>query len=103
MPVSIDTQAAISQQYGQLANSVTHGQSDVEKSILAPKFADRAKVKLKSFELDALTIMVQRIDAKGKTIEVRAQYVGVRGHNAISIDDWVMSGGTWRLASRRDQ
>lgn len=102
MSVTADVQAAISQRYAQLADSVTHGKQDVEKTILAPHFADRAKIKLTSFEYDPLTVVVQKITAGGSgTLTVHAEYVGVHGHNSTTVDVWQKKADDWVLVSRQ--
>ena len=99
MPVPMAIQSAISQRYAQLGDAVTHDPAQ-EQAVLAPHFHDRARLKLSSFEYDALTVLVEKIVVVGKRLEVHAQYVGVRGHNAHTIDHWVMIDGQWRLADR---
>ncbi|MDE2481497.1 MAG: hypothetical protein KGN02_04865 [bacterium] len=102
MPVSIDTQAAIAQRYSQLAEAMQHGDTATELRVLSPNFKDRAPIKLASFELDPLAVMVERIVAlHDGSVEVHARYVGWRGHNADAVDRWVRIAGTWRLASHR--
>ena len=100
MPVSDDVQSAISQRYGQLTDSVTHGKREEERAVLAPDFTDRAKQKLESFEYDALTVVIRKIDSDGGIIVVQASYVGVNGHNADTIDRWKKIDGQWELLSR---
>ncbi len=101
MAVTADVQAAISQRYAQLADSITHGKRDVEKSILGPHFIDHGKLKLESFEYDALTVIVQKVAVSGGEIVVRAEYVGVHGHNGVTVDRWAKKNGTWILVSRK--
>ena len=99
MPVSADVQLAISQRYAQLGAAVTHDPT-TERSLLAPHFQDHAKVKLSTFEYDPLTVVVQKISMQGDKITVRAEYVGIHGHNATSIDRWILIDGTWYLVDR---
>ena len=102
MPVSIDTQAAIADRYSDLASAMQHGDTNAEFAILSPHFVDRSQVKLASFELDPLAVMVQKIVAlRDGSIEVHARYVGWHGHDANAVDRWVRIGGAWRLASHR--
>jgi hypothetical protein len=100
MPVSADVQAMIAQRYAQLAAAVMSGDSDTERSLLAPSFADRASSKLASFDLDALTVVVVKIDADGKRLVVHARYYGVHGHTTSSLDHWGLIDGAWRLLDR---
>jgi hypothetical protein len=99
MPVPIDVQLAISQRYAELGNAVTHDPSQ-EQRVLASNYKDRAKVKLKSFEYDPLTVVVQKIVLHGDAVEVHAQYVGVHGHNANTVDHWILIDGAWFLTDR---
>ena len=101
MPISADVQAAISQRYAQLADSITHGKRDVEKAILGAHFVDHGKLKLESFEYDALTVIVQKIAVSDGQIVVHAEYVGVHGHNGVTVDRWAKSNGAWHLISRK--
>lgn len=101
MPVSADVQAAISQLYAQLADSVTHAKPNEERAVLAPHFADKAKQKLETFEYDPLTVIIRRIDRGGAFVVVHATYVGVHGHNADTIDRWEQRDGQWMLLSRQ--
>ena len=102
MPVSADVQAAISQRYAQLADSITHANAAEEKAILAPHFVDRAKMKLGSFEYDPLTVLVQKIVVTGGgRLTVHAEYVGVHGHNATTVDVWQKKDDDWILLSRQ--
>jgi hypothetical protein len=100
MPVSVDVQATISQRYAQLADSVTHGKRTIEKSMLGPGFYEHTKAKLETFEYDPLTVIVQKITARGDAIVVRAYYVGIHGHNVVTDDRWIQRDGDWVLASR---
>jgi hypothetical protein len=100
MPITADVQAAISQRYALLADSVTHGKRSVEKSMLGPGFYEHTKAKLETFEYDPLTVIVQKITVSGDTIVVKAEYVGIHGHNGITLDRWVQQNGDWVLASR---
>jgi hypothetical protein len=100
MPISVDVQATISQRYAQLADSVTHGKRTVEKAMLGPGFYEHTKAKLETFEYDPLTVIMQKITVSGDAILVRAEYVGIHGHNAVTVDRWVQSNGDWVLASR---
>ncbi len=97
----MDVQAAVSQRYGQLTESITRGNRDAENAILGPHFVDRAKVKLDSFEYNALTVVVQKITPSGDALVVQAEYVGVHGHNATTVDKWVQLNGNWVLVSRQ--
>jgi hypothetical protein len=99
MPITADIQSTIAQRYAELGNAVTHDPSQ-ERSVLAPHFNDRAHVKLSTFEYDPLTVVVQKIRMNGNRLEVHAQYVGVHGHNAVTIDHWSMIDGEWRLVDR---
>jgi len=99
MPVSTDVQLAITQRYGQLANAVTHDPTQ-ERAVLAPRFKDRSKFKLASFEYDPLTVVVQKIVRSGDKAEVHAQYVGVHGHNVNTVDRWISIDGVWYLVDR---
>jgi hypothetical protein len=99
MPVPSDVQMTIAQRYSTLAESVTHDPSS-ENTVLAPHFNDRAKMKLESFEYDPLTVIVQKIVRVGDRLEVHAQYVGVHGHNANTVDHWVQAGDQWYLLDR---
>jgi hypothetical protein len=101
MPVPMDVQSAISQRYAQLGNAVTHNPSQ-ERGLLAPHFNDAAKMKLSSFQYDPLTVIVQRIDSHPDGLYVRAEYVGVHGHNEVTVDHWQMVGGQWVLAARHN-
>jgi hypothetical protein len=99
MPVSADTQAAIAQRYAQLGMAVTNDPSQ-ERSVLAPHFQDRARMKLSSFDYDPLTVVVQKIVVSPNGLEVHAEYVGLHGHNATTIDHWIDIDGVWRLLDR---
>jgi hypothetical protein len=99
VPVSADVQSTISQRYAQLGSAVTHDPTQ-EQRVLATNFKDRAKVKLSTFEYDPLTIVVQKIVMRGDKLEVRAEYVGVHGHNATTVDHWTRIDGTWLLVDR---
>jgi hypothetical protein len=99
MPVSADVQSAISQRYAALGAAVTHDPTQ-EKNVLAPQFHDRAKMKLASFNYDPLTVIVQKIVLSGDKLEVHAEYVGVHGHNANTVDHWILIDGTWYLVDR---
>ncbi|HUA09726.1 MAG TPA: hypothetical protein VMA98_10665 [Candidatus Acidoferrales bacterium] len=99
MAVSAEVQSAIAQQYAALGSAVTHDPSQ-EQSVLAPHFRDRAREKLSSFEYDALTVLVEKIVMHGDRLEVHAQYVGVHGHDAQTIDHWIKIDGQWRLLDR---
>ena len=101
MAISADLQATISQRYAQLAAAVMNGDNPTEQSLLAPKFADRAPSKLSSFEYDALTIIVRKIDADGNLLVVHASYYGVHGHTTNSLDHWARIDGVWRLLDRK--
>ena len=101
MPVASATQAAISQLYAQLAESITHGKHEVEEAVLSTHFVDKAKMKLDTFEYDPLTVIVRKIDRDGAALVVHASYVGVRGHNADTVDRWERYGDSWVLVSRR--
>jgi hypothetical protein len=101
MPVSMDVQSTISQRYAQLSNAVTHDPPQ-ERSVLAPHFADNAKFKLSTFEYDPLTVIVQRIDSRPDGLYVRAEYVGIHGHNEVTLDHWQNVAGTWVLAARHN-
>ena len=101
MPVSMDVQSAISQRYVQLANAVTHDPPS-ERAVISPNFNDAAKLKLSSFEYDPLTVVVQRIDARPDGLYVRAEYVGIHGHNEVTLDHWKMVAGAWVLAARHN-
>ena len=96
----MDVQSAISQRYAQLSESITRGNHDAENAILGPHFADRAKVKLDSFEYNPLTVVVQKITPTGSALVVEAEYVGVHGHNATTVDRWIQVDGNWVLVSR---
>ncbi len=100
--VGIATQAAIAERYADLATAMQHGDTAAECAILAPRFHDRAAVKLASFDLDPLAVMVQKIvQLRDGSLEVHARYVGRHGHDATAIDRWVRIDGVWRLASHR--
>jgi hypothetical protein len=99
MAVSADVQLAISQRYAQLGNAVTHDPSQ-EQRVLATDFKDHSKVKLKTFEYDPLTVVVQKIVRNGAVVEVHAQYVGVHGHNVNTVDHWILIDGAWYLTDR---
>jgi len=101
MPVSMDVQSAISQRYAQLSNAVTHDPSQ-ERGVLSPHFHDAAKLKLATFEYDPLTVIVQRIDARPDGLYIRAEYVGIHGHNEVTLDHWQMISGQWVLAARHN-
>jgi hypothetical protein len=101
MPVSMDVQSTISQRYAQLSSAVTHDPTQ-ERSFLSPHFNDAAKFKLRSFEYDPLTVIVQRIDSHPDGLYVRAEYVGVHGHNEVTVDHWQMVAGQWMLAARHN-
>jgi hypothetical protein len=101
VPVSDDVQSAISQRYGQLADSITHARREEERAVLAPDFVDRAKQKLESFEYDALTVVVRKMDTNDGVVTVQATYVGVNGHSADTIDRWEKHDGQWVLLSRK--
>ena len=100
MPISADVQIAVSQRYAQLADAITHGHEDVEHVMLAPQFADRAKIKLATYEYDPLTVLVQKIQVNGHAMTVHAQYVGVHGNHENTVDRWLLLDGAWRLAQR---
>jgi hypothetical protein len=100
MAVAADVQLAITQRYSQLTNAVTHDPTQ-ERAVVAPQFRDRAKMTLRSFEYDPLTVVVQKIVRTGDRIEVHAQYVGVHGHNANTVDQWIGIDGQWYLVERR--
>jgi hypothetical protein len=99
MPVSMEVQSAISQRYAQLGNAVTHDPSQ-ERGILAPHFRDHARLKLATFDYDPLTVIVQKIVMQGDRLEVHAEYVGVHGHNANTVDHWISISGQWLLLDR---
>ena len=101
MPVSMDVQSAISQRYAQLSNAVTHDPTQ-ERGILSPHFNDAAKMRLSTFDYDPLTVIVQRIDSRPDGLYVRAEYVGIHGHNEVTVDHWQMVGGQWVLAARHN-
>jgi hypothetical protein len=88
------------QRYAALADSITHGKTDVEKSILAPHFQDQGKIKLDAYEYDPLTVQVLHIEPHGNTFFVRARYVGVNGKTEDTVDLWLVSGDSLRLAKR---
>ena len=100
MPVSPDVQMAVSQRYAQLADAITHGHDDVEKSLLAPHFKDKAKIKLDTYEYDALTVLVEKIQVQGNAMTVHAQWVGIGKNHENTVDKWLLLDGTWRLAQR---
>ncbi len=91
---------AVSQRYAQLADAVTHGHDGAEQAMLAPHFADRAKIKLTAYEYDPLTVLVETIHVNGRAMTVHAQYVGVHGKHENTVDRWLLLGGAWRLAQR---
>lgn len=91
---------AVSQRYAQLADSITHGHDAAERAILAPRFSDKAKLKLAAYEYDPLTVLVQKIQVHAGTMIVRAQYVGVQGKHETTVDRWLLLDGTWRMAQR---
>jgi hypothetical protein len=95
----MDVQSAISQRYAQLGNAVTHDPTQEER-VLATDFKDRAHVKLSTFEYDPLTVVVEKIVLQGDEVEVHAEYVGVHGHNATSVDHWILIDGAWFLVDR---
>lgn len=97
----MDVQSAISQRYAQLSNAVTHDPTQ-ERGILSPQFNDAAKMRLSTFDYDPLTVIVQRIDSRPDGLYVRAEYVGVHGHNEVTVDHWKMVGGQWVLAARHN-
>lgn len=99
MPVSMEVQSAIAQQYAALGSAVTHDPTQ-ENTVLAPHFHDRAHEKLATFEYDPLTVLVEKIVVQGNRLEVHAQYVGVHGHNVRTVDHWIMIDGAWRLLDR---
>lgn len=99
MPVSIAVQSEIAQRYAVLGSAITHDPTQ-EQAVLAPHFHDRARVKLSTFEYDPLTVLVRKIAVDGSRLEVHAQYVGVHGHNADTIDHWAKIDGQWRLLDR---
>ncbi len=101
MPVSMDVQSTISQRYAQLSNAVTHDPTQ-ERSVLSRRFNDAAKFKLTSFEYDPLTVIVQRIDSHPDGLYVRAEYVGIHGHNEVTVDHWQMVSGQWVLTARHN-
>jgi hypothetical protein len=101
MPVSMDVQSAISQRYAQLSSAVTHDPTQ-QRSVLSPHFNDAAKFKLASFDYNPLTVIVQRIDSHPDGIYVHAEYVGIHGHNEVTVDHWQMIGGQWVLAARHN-
>lgn len=90
----------VSQRYAQLADSITHGRDAAERAILAPRFSDKAKLKLDAYQYDPLTVLVQNIHVQGGTMIVHAQYVGVHGKRETTLDRWLLLDGTWRLAQR---
>ncbi len=100
MPVSADVQIAVSQRYAQLADSITHGHEESERAILAPHFADGAKLKLSVYEFDPLTVLVQKVQVNGRTMIVHADYVGMSGKHENTVDRWLLLDGAWRLAQR---
>jgi hypothetical protein len=102
MPVSMDVQSAISQRYAQLSNAVTHDPS-LERGVVSPHFNDAAKLKLSTFWYEPLTVVVQRIDSRPDGLYVRAEYVGIHGHNEVTIDHWQLLGAQWVLAARHNQ
>lgn len=95
----MDVQSSISQRYAELGDAVTHDPTQEER-VLATDFKDHAKVKLKSFEYDPLTVVVQKIVLHGDALEVHAQYVGVHGHNSNTVDHWILIDGAWFLTDR---
>ncbi len=99
MPITADVQSTIAQRYAALGAAVTHDPTQ-EKTVLAPHFNDSAKAKLSSFEYNPLTVVVQKIVMQGNTLEVHAEYVGVHGHNANTVDHWILINGAWYLVSR---
>ena len=101
MPVPVDVQGAITERYSELANSITHAELGIDPHVLAKHFVDRSKMKLASFDYDPLTVVVQRMTSSGNAVIVRAEYVGVHGHNVVSTDVWERQGLDWVLVSRR--
>lgn len=99
MPVSADVQSSIAQRYAQLGAAVTHDPTQ-EQRVLATNFTDHAKLKLSSFEYDPLTVVVQKIVMTGDKLEVHAEYVGMHGHNANTVDHWILIDGAWYLVDR---
>ena len=97
----MDVQSAISQRYAQLSSAVTHDPTQ-QRSVLSPHFNDAAKFKLASFDYNPLTVIGQRIDSHPDGIYVHAEYVGIHGHNEVTVDHWQMIGGQWVLAARRN-
>lgn len=100
MPVAAAVQMAISQRYIALTDSITHGHESAEKALLAPHFADRARLKLMEYEYDPLTVVVQKISTKGKALIVHAEYVGVGKRRENTVDHWVQIDGEWKLLER---
>ncbi|HET9029816.1 MAG TPA: hypothetical protein VFN49_06535 [Candidatus Aquilonibacter sp.] len=91
----------MSQTYATLADSITHNKPQIEKSILAPRFTDRAKIKLNVYEYDPLTVLVEKIDAKSQTtLVVHAQWVGIGKNRENTVDRWLRMNGSWRLVER---
>src|SRR5579872_5233803 len=100
MPVTANVQMAISQRYIALTDSITHGQQDAERAVLAPHFHDGAKLKLSVYEYDPLTVLMQKISMHGSTLTVHAQYVGVGKRHENTVDRWQLIGGVWKLLDR---
>lgn len=100
MTVPAHIQMTIAQSYATLAESITHDKPEAERAILAPAFADRATIKLQTYEYDPLAVLVQRIDPRGNTMIVHAQWVGVGKNRENTVDRWLLLDGTWRLAER---
>jgi hypothetical protein len=100
VPVSAAVQTAVSQRYARLADAIMNGHKNIERALLAPHFIDAARVKLRAYEYDPLTIVVRRITVDGATMTVFAQYVGSDGRSAHSLDTWQRIDGAWRLVRR---
>lgn len=100
MAVPAQVQSMLTQSYAALADSITHNKPDVERSILASGYRDRATIKLDAYEYDPLTVVVQKIQANGTTMIVHAQWVGIGKNRENTIDRWLLLDGTWRLAER---
>ena len=102
MPVPPVTQMTFTQRYAALAASITHGKTDVEKSILAPHFQDHGKIRLGEYEYDPLTVQVLAIEPQKGTYGflIHARYVGVNGKTEDTVDRWLAFDGALRLAER---
>jgi hypothetical protein len=99
MPVSPDTQAAISDRYRALSTALLNDDAATERQILAPHFHDLAARRLDSYEYETMIVMVQSIARQGSALVVHALYYGPHGRSA-AVDRWERLDGRWRLVDR---